>query len=46
MIDEAYRVGTTEQQCVEVLSLQGDGIDEHDRQVRQNFAKFLAISIN
>ena len=46
MIDEAYRVGTTEEQCVEVLSLQGDGIDEHDRQVRQNFAKFLATSIN
>ena len=46
MIDEAYRVGTTEQQCLEVLSLQGDGMDEHDRQVRQNFAKFLTTSIN
>lgn len=41
MIDEAYRVGTTEQQCLQVLSLQGDDLDEHERQVCETFAKFL-----
>ena len=45
MIDEAYQVGTTEQQCMEVLSLQADDLDKHERRVYQNFAKFLASSI-
>ena len=43
IIEEAYQVGTTEQQCLEVLSRQADDFDRNERQVYQNFASFLSI---
>ena len=43
IIEEAYQVGTTEQQCLEVLSRQADDFDRHERQVYQKFASFLSI---
>lgn len=45
IIEEAYRVGSTQQQCLEVLSLQADDLDKHESLVYNSFANYLASPI-
>lgn len=44
-IDDAYRVGTTEEQCMNTLAkIKDSGFEVHDNMVRKNFENFLKIN--
>jgi len=40
-VEKAYRVGTTENQCIDVLSKDGISLDYHDKGVYNNFQDLL-----
>ena len=40
-VEEAYRVGTTENQCIDVLSKDESSLDDHDKEVLNKFQELL-----
>lgn len=43
-VDDAYRVGTTLEQCMDTLAKNNDSMDTHDAMVCENFENYLEVS--